>query len=291
MKIPKKWVLLLGTILVVVGAAVLPQQISQARDRGLFHQVNAETATDTLFSPVGDLATRIELLARWELENGAFTDVTDGNASLGTSQENLPQNISKAMDYSLMTHSDDLEQRALDALRALAAEVPPIAPLIPQEMPEIEGDRQSIFDWDTGEAAHFIQFRWFDQRGWTLFMTLDEAMEKVVSLRIFGPQPSAWGVDAQEAIIRGYLDYLGMSGETLHREMKDSSAVKVMDTGFYCHIYLGQNLFIIQPLMNLPDGSVGVDDVGTRKYEIIYWNGKPITKVVEIDDTGSMEKR
>jgi len=240
---------------------------------------------------VGDLATRIELLARWELENGAFTDVTDGNASLGTSQENLPQNISKAMDYSLMTHSDDLEQRALDALRALAAEVPPIAPLIPQEMPEIEGDRQSIFDWDTGEAAHFIQFRWFDQRGWTLFMTLDEAMEKVVSLRISGPQPSAWGVDAQEAIIRGYLDYLGMSGETLHREMKDSSAVKVMDTGFYCHIYLGQNLFIIQPLMNLPDGSVGVDDVGTRKYEIIYWNGKPITKVVEIDDTGSMEKR
>ena len=82
-----------------------------------------------------------------------------------------------------------------------------------------------------------------------------------------------------------------MSGETLHREMKDSSAVKVVDTGFYCYIYLGQNSFILQPLMNLPDGSMETDDVGTKKYKTMKRNGKLITKVVETDDTELMEKR
>ena len=279
MREAKKWLLLLGTILVVVGAAVLPQQLSQAKDRSFFNQVNAETATDTLFSPADDLAFRIELLARWEFSE------TDKDDSLGFSSEVLPQDLSKANDFSLMIHSIEMEQRVLDALNALAEELPQIQQLMPQEMVGIQGERWSFYDWGSDEIANFLRFDWFAEPGWQVVVVLDEAMEKVVSLIISGPHLPDWGQETRDTILLGFLDYLGLTGEDLRVVLDSgSSAIKVEGADIYCYIYLSRGLISIQPLRVLPesmDSSSQSDDAGTRRHKTVVRKGVPITKVIE----------
>lgn len=282
MRKAKGWLLLLGTVLVVAGAAVLPQWISQTRDRAFFDQVTAQEAEDSLFSPIDDLTVRLELLARWELS----TD-TDGGSFLGFSREVLPRNLDKLdYDYSLVEHSNDLEQRALDALHALTEELPQIQALMPQEMSGIEGERISFYDWDTEEAANFLQFTWFEAPGWQVVMTLDEAMEKVVSLLISGPHLADWGEENREDILQGFLTYLGLTGEDLHGVLDSgSSAIKVADADIYYYIYLNRGLISIQPLSILPESDIDISsdsgDGGTKQYRTVERNGKPVTTVVE----------
>lgn len=282
MRKAKGWLLLLGTVLVVAGAAVLPQWLSQTRDRAFFDQVNTQEAEDSLFSPVDDLAARLELLARWEMQGSS----TDEGGALGFSQELLSQDFSKTNDYSLMTHSNDLEQRVLDALHGLGEELPQIQQLLPQVMEGVEGERRSFYDWDSGEAANFLQFTWFEAPGWQVVMTLDEAMEKVVSLLISGPHLADWGEENREDILQGFLTYLGLTGEDLHGVLDSgSSAIKVADADIYYYIYLSRGLISIQPLRTLPESDIDISsdsgDGGAKQYRTVERNGKPTTTVVE----------
>lgn len=69
MKLVKKWLFPVLTCLIVVGAAVLPQRVSQARDARQFGQVHTEELeVETLpaYEPPS-LLKRMELYARWSV--------------------------------------------------------------------------------------------------------------------------------------------------------------------------------------------------------------------------------
>lgn len=296
MRRAKKWLLLLGTVLVVAGAAVLPQSLSQARDRTFFHQVSVDAVEDTLFSPVNDLFSRIKFFARWQL----LTDAPSDTDVLSFSQEVLPQDLSKVYDRSLVEHSSDLEQRALDALRNLAEEVPQLEPLLPQAMPELEGTQLTILDWDTNEIAYFLQFLWMDQGHFCLQMTMDESLEKVISLVIPMPQLSEWEEEnaaaTREEIIRAFFGYLGMTGEGLYQVREDVNSMVVntdsdTDADIAYYIYLNQDVLSIQPLTILPGESVDNSSHSeTEAGQAVDQDGDPITVIVERNDVDLMQK-
>lgn len=275
MKRIRSWALLLGMVAVVTASAVLPPRLSQARDREFFNHVNAEETADTLFSPADDLTKRLELLARWS----SGGDVAVDAGIVDFTSEVLPMDMDKEMDQgsSLVAHSSNLEQRALEALHALAKSVPQIEGRFPQSMPEIHGERRIIYDTDqSGMAASYIALGW-SEKVWFLDLTIDETTEKVLSLLLSGPELGEAGDEEREAIARAFLQYLGVTGEESGTVLEDkASYVRLTGTDFYYYVYLTPTLLSIQPLTVLPE-----EDGKQEEYDIVDTDGKPVTRVVD----------
>lgn len=272
----KKWILLLGTVLVVVGAAVLPQRLSQARDRDLFNCVNAEETVDTLFSPADDLTKRLELLARWSTGRSIAVDADD----VDFTSEVLPADMGEHRSGgSLVEHSSNLEQRALDALHTLAESIPELAERIPQDLPGIRGERRILCARE-GMIASYINFSWYTEIAWQVDLTLDETTEKVLALVISSPAMEQSG--KEESIAQKFLEYLGVTGGNVDTMPENSiSYVKVTGTETYCYVSRTQNLFVIRPIGIPPGGEDGSTawDEKTAQYEIS--DGTTITKVIQ----------
>lgn len=275
MKRIRSWLLLLGMALVVIASAVLPPGLSQARDREFFNHVNAEESADTLFSPLEDLTKRAELLSRW---NGGGA-VMDAN-TVDSSSEDLPMDSNTGPDHggsSLVVHSGNLEQRALEALRTLAKYLPQLEERLPQSVPGIHGERRILYDSNqSGMIASYIDLRW-SEKIWTLDLVLDETTEKVLSLILSGPNLWESGDEEREAIARAFLQYLGMTGEedSIVIEYK-TSCVRVTGTDLYYYIYLMPTMLSIQPRSILPE-----EDGKQAEYDIVDMDGKRISRVVE----------
>lgn len=208
------WLLPLCTALVIVAAAVLPQRLSQARDREYFDQIHAEEAKDKLFSPADDLAERLELLARCQRKREADAGPIYMKENL-LSVESV-QADAEGQGYSLVAHSSDLEQRAMDALKALAEEIPPLQEVIPESMEGLTGERMTIYAEEENLIAPFLCLEWEAEPGWHVMMYLDETMEKVVTLvllspRLVQPEATAWDEDMFTDLPRQFLTYLGMT--------------------------------------------------------------------------------
>lgn len=101
MKLMKKWLFPVLTCLIVVGAAVLPQRVSQARDARQFGQVHTEELeAETLpaYEPPS-LLERMELYARWSVR-----------------AETIPSFQTPAMYEENSQETQDLARQALDRL-------------------------------------------------------------------------------------------------------------------------------------------------------------------------------
>lgn len=275
MKRFRSWLLILGMVLVVIGSAVLPPWLSQARDREFFNHVNAEETADTLFSPVEDLTKRVELLARWY--SGGDVDVDAGIVDF--TSEVLPMDMDKELDRgsSLVAHSSNLEQRALEALRTLAKSVPQIEARLPESVPDIRGERRFLYDSDqSGMIASYVNLSSFEEV-WMLDLILDETTEKVLSLMLSGTTLGESSDEERETIARAFLQYLGVTGEESDTVLEDkASYVRLTGTDFYYYVYLTPTLLSIQPLTILPE-----EDGKQEEYDVVGTYGKPVTKVVE----------
>lgn len=177
MKLVKKWLFPVLTCLIVVGAAVLPQRFSQARDARQFGQVHTEKLeAETLpaYEPPS-LLERMELYARWSVR-----------------AETIPSFQTPAMYEENSQETQDLARKALD--RLAQAEVIP-SHLLNSSLTITSMDRILLWDPtdDVGrrEPVEFWQVM-ADLGDGSFWARIDSESGLLFELSLYDPNMARW---------------------------------------------------------------------------------------------------
>lgn len=178
--------------LAVLGAALLPQRFSLLRDRSLDSTIYTEEAApdSSLSSHPTTLSERIGLLYQLEFDRD--------NSIITTVQE--------------QDDPDLLEQTALTALKALAADsVIPMA-AVPDAIPGLSGTRSICRSRLTGSSASFLQLSGGDAAGFYFSLVLDEEAGAVCGMELVSGN-AAHTLGLSEQMAGQYYGCLGLEAE------------------------------------------------------------------------------
>lgn len=196
----KKWknrLLPIFTCLVVLGAALLPQRLSELRDHTLMGTVHTEKLTDNwLLARPLSLAERIELLALWADEPERFTVVTHE-----LSVKMAPEEILA------------LQTQVWKELKSLAD-----AGIFPDEMlqeetSDLSGERTSVRLSDDLRSTTFLRLDRLDKRsGMHLSIFMDADTGHAVAMQAFCPTSVRSSATASD-IGKAFLDRLDLDNQ------------------------------------------------------------------------------
>lgn len=196
----KKWknrLLPIFTCLVVLGAALLPQRLSELRDHTLMGTVHTEKLTDNwLLARPLSLAERIELLALWADEPERFTVVTQELSVKMTPEEILA-----------------LQTQVWKELKSLAdAGIFPDE-MLQEEFSDLSGKRTSVRLSDDLRSTTFLRLNRLDKRsGMHLSIFMDADTGHTVAMQAFFPTSVRLSATASD-IGKAFLDRLDLENQ------------------------------------------------------------------------------
>lgn len=211
MKPIKPRLLPLLTCLAVLGAALLPPQVSRLRDRSLSGTVQADGASpdSSLPSSTAGVPERIALLCQ----------MYDRSDSIVTATQPLDG-------------QELLCQTALKALKALAADSVIPMTAIPDVMPVLSGFQYTCRDQLTGVGAVFWELYGNDGAGFSLDLVLDEASGTVCAMELAAGN-AAHTLGLSEQMAKQYYDSLGLEAELVWSDQGSSRYRLAGTDGFF----------------------------------------------------------
>lgn len=185
------------TCLVVLCAALLPQRLSELRDRTLLGTVHTEKLTDDwLLARPLSLAERIELLSLWSWEPERFTVVTQD-----LSAQKMPKEMA------------GLQTQVWEELDRLAEAGVLSKEMLPEDISRISGTRTSVRLPEDLREATFLWMEVTDKwKGTDLSIVLDADTGHAVALQVFFPVSEQLPVTAAESG-KVFLDRLGIENQ------------------------------------------------------------------------------
>lgn len=237
MKKWKNWLLPIFTCLVVLCAALLPQRLSELRDRALLGAVHAEELTDDrLHARPLSLAERMELLSLWLSEPERFTLVTQDLSAKMTPEE-MPA----------------LQTQVWKELNSLVVAGVLSEEMLPEDLSRLSGERASVRLSEDLRGATFLQLGVVDKwKGPDLSILLDADTGHAIALQVFSPISAHLAATATD-IGKAFMDRLGIENQ-VQTPGADHAVVLLPETGVLYDIYLdysdgegGYCSLIIQP--------------------------------------------
>lgn len=197
MKKCKNWLLPIFTCLVVLCAALLPQRLSELRDRALLGAVHTEELTDNrLPARPLSLAERIELLSLWSIEQENFTVVT---------QELSPKMTPEEMPA--------LQTQVWEELKSLVEAGVLSEEMLPEDLSRLSGERTSVRLSEDLQGATVLQLGVVDKwKGPDLSIILDADTGHAIALQVFSPISEPLAATATD-IGKAFMDRLGIENQ------------------------------------------------------------------------------
>lgn len=189
----KNWLLPLCTCLAALALALLPQRLSQMRDRSELSTVHTETLESDNNLPMQSLALeeRVVLLSRWFANPDFLASVVQ--------ELYEPLDLTKA------------EERTIDALEELLEDNFLLSELVPDTLPNFYAHRLYLRGEESLSSATFLVIDSYDkEKDLTISAALDEETGKILRLMIYYPKLEALLPSAAE-IGEIFLDYLEIS--------------------------------------------------------------------------------
>lgn len=194
MKIRKHWLLPALTCIMVLSAAIVPQQVSFYQDRQLFGRIHTEALSidSNLSVWSATLPKKLALYNQWNYE---------------------PYGIVNAMQALLVSDDGRLEETVRTALKSMVE-----YSVIPEDaardtFQEIGGNWLMLHDADSGESARFLTV-WSIEEDHPVMLTLDEESNAVCELRIYHPSIFK-DTDAPEEIGWHFFEAMGLEVELM----------------------------------------------------------------------------
>lgn len=263
MKNLKKWLLPALTLLVVLGAVLLPPWAAQVKDAQLLGRVHTEEMAGSLSFQAASLTDRLGLLARWSAggEVASLTqELADDEIELHTQQPVAPgpapsggQTSDDMEDLVYML----LEARVRAALDRLAPEGTFLRDVLPQGLEGVTAQRLLLWEPSGGLAASFLQVQWEPAqtgRAWSLSLTLDEENDLILSLTLKNPHmaglQAGWGVSGVELpylVGEHYFSYLGVDSEVRIVSDGESAVYALPESGALYLVQITEDTLTICP--------------------------------------------
>ena len=237
MKKWKNWLLPIFTCLVVLCAVLLPQRLSELRDRALLGAVHTEELTDDRL-PVRPLSLteRLELLFLLQSEPESFTVVTQDLSAKMTPEE-MPA----------------LQTQVWEELKSLVEAGVLSEAMLPEDLSILSGERTSVRLSEDLRGATVLHLKVVDKRkGPDLSIILDADTGHAIALRVFFPISEPLAATATD-IGNAFMDRLGIENQ-VHTPGVDHAVVVLPEANVLYDIDLdypdgegGYCLLTIQP--------------------------------------------
>lgn len=195
--------------LAVLGAALLPPQVSHRSLSGTVHAEGSALDSSLPSSPAG-VPERIALLCQME---------HDHSDSIVTATQPLDE-------------QELLCQTALKALKALAADSVIPMTAVPDVMPGLSGFQYTCRDQLTGVSAVFWELYGGDGAGFSLDLVLDEASGTVCTMDLAAGN-AAHTLGLSEQMAQQYYDSLGLEAELVWSDQESSRYRLTGTDGFF----------------------------------------------------------
>ena len=197
MKKWKNWLLPIFTCLVVLCAVLLPQRLSELRDRALLGAVHTEELTDDRL-PVRpmSLTERLELLFLLQSEPESFTVVTKDLSAKMTPEE-MPA----------------LQTQVWEELKGLVEAGVLSEEMLPEDLSRLSGERTSVRLSEDLRGATVLQLGVVDRwKGPDLSIVLDADTSHAIALQVFSPISEPLSATATD-IGKAFMDRLGIENQ------------------------------------------------------------------------------